>query len=137
MMKVREILDNGVPSVSSTASMAEVSEEMTLSKEGIVVVCDGGKYRGLIEGPGIAARLTQKKLNPKKVMAKSMVSRNWPLISPGASAWDALKLMVRSRVEVLPVVQNGRFVGMLSLESATRDSPALRAMAFISSHKEE
>lgn len=136
MMKVRETLDNGIPSVPPGASIAKVSKEMNLSGEGVVVVCDRGKYRGLIERRDLATRISKGELNPEKARARSVAKRDWPLISPGASAWDALKLMMRSRVEVLPVVQNGRFMGMLSLESATRDSPALRAMALIRSQRE-
>ncbi|MFW6126225.1 MAG: cyclic nucleotide-binding/CBS domain-containing protein [Chloroflexota bacterium] len=135
MTKVRDILDTSIPSVSPTASMTEVTEEMKQSRVDMVVVSDRGKYRGLIEGGNVATRMSAKRLNLKKTTAKSLANKDWPLISPGADTWDALKVMVRNHVEVLPVVQNGRLVGVFTLEEATRDSPALRAMALISSQR--
>jgi CBS domain-containing protein len=39
-----------------------------------------------------------------------------PQVSPGASAWDAFRLVVERRLPLLPVVDDGRVVGVLERE---------------------
>jgi CBS domain-containing protein len=46
-------------------------------------------------------------------MAQAM-SKPLTIISPGATIWDAVTLMGRADIRRLPVVENGRLVGILT-----------------------
>ena len=39
-----------------------------------------------------------------------------PLISPGADIMEAVKVMADNGVQLLPVVQNGKLLGLLTLD---------------------
>ena len=73
--------------------------------------------------------------DPSVTPAGSVMSKDWPTISPNDDIWHAVNVMADRGIKVLPVVHNGKLVGLLSLDDLKRKSPALAAMVFSKSVK--
>jgi len=81
----------------------------------IVVVDDNGKLTGIVTERDIARRVVAARLDPEKTTVGQIMSRNPDTVAPGDSPLDALELMWIRNFRHLPVVENSRVVGMVSI----------------------
>jgi signal-transduction protein with cAMP-binding, CBS, and nucleotidyltransferase domain len=102
---------------------------MKSSGNSVIPVCDRGKYRGVITERAITDCIALA-ADPATEMAGQVMERTHPVIPPGADMFEAARVMANRGVRNLPVVQNGRLLGMLGLEDIARESMALAAMVF-------
>jgi CBS domain-containing protein len=132
MPKVSEIMRKHIASVAPSASVTEVAQKMRDYETGAVAVCDNGKLRGIITERNIVLRVVANNRNPSKEQAASLVFADWPKIPPGADIAEAAKVMASHGVQTLPVVQNGKLLGILTLDDLIRETPALAVMVMTS-----
>ncbi len=81
----------------------------------IVVVDDTGKLTGIVTERDIARRVVAARLDPEKTTVGQIMSRNPDTLAPGDSPLNALELMWVRSFRHLPVVENNRVVGMVSI----------------------
>ena len=81
----------------------------------IVVVDDTGKLTGIVTERDIARRVVAARLDPEKTTVGQIMSRNPDTLAPGDSPLNALELMWVRNFRHLPVVENNRVVGMVSI----------------------
>lgn len=103
---------------------------MTDFGTGMIPVCEKGKFLGLISERDIVASLAGSAGNCERQYAGALAHNRHPMISPGVEIMQAAEMMVNHGVRVLPVVQNGKLLGLLTLEHLARESLALAAMVF-------
>jgi CBS domain-containing protein len=58
------------------------------------------------------------------------MNNHLPIISPGDDIIQAAKVMVNRNVRVLPVAQNGKLLGLFTLDNLAGESLALATMVF-------
>lgn len=127
MSRVANIMSTTFVSVSPSACILEVAQQMKVTGTGIVLVCSSGKLRGVITEKDMVDVVAGGK--DPSVMPASAVMSHYPLISPGTGIIEAAGLMVRRGVTALPVVQNGKPVGLLSLGKMQSESQVIAMMA--------
>lgn len=67
-----------------------------------------------------------KELNTNKTKIKDIMSRGMMItIKPDADLIDAIKIMVREDVRRLPVIKNGKLVGLLTMRDVLKIQPKL------------
>jgi len=104
---------------------------------GALPVCDdGGRLRGMLTDRDVVLRCTASGLDPKSVVIRDVMTRGVVTTTPDSEVDTASKLMSGDQVRRLPVVKEGRLVGMLSLGDMARhcDMEAASALADISSN---
>jgi len=69
-------------------------------------------------------------IDPACERVSSVICNHLPIVPPGADIVEAAKIMVNNGVRELPVAQNGRLVGLLTLDVLARNNPALAALVF-------
>lgn len=116
-MTVKELMTTGICFVKSDATIADAVALMKKYNIGVVPVCDNkGCLLGLITDRDILIRslsLDQDELDQAKVsrlMTSEVVS-----VSPEMNIHDAACIFSKRKVHRLPVLENDRLVGMLSL----------------------
>lgn len=128
MSKVREIMTRNIFCISPFAPITEAVQEMRRSGTGIVCICHNGKFRGLITNREMPIAAGANAINPGKERVGSFVDKHHPKISPGDETMKAAKVMLRNGVRELPVVQNGKLLGLLKFDDIARQSPGVVAM---------
>lgn len=136
MAKVREIMTRDFVSVPPSALIIEVAQKMRDSGLGMIPVCENGKFRGLITERDIIAHIVASARNPKREHAKSLANNHHPMISPGEEIIQAAKVMVNNGVRLLPVAQNGKLLGLFTLDDLARESLALGATVLVKTARE-
>ncbi|MFH1638706.1 MAG: CBS domain-containing protein [Chloroflexota bacterium] len=130
MLKIAEIMDRMVVSIPSSASVIEAAQQMKACGNGIIPVCDDGRFRGVITERDIVVGIIAQTLDPAAEKVFSVMKNNIPAVSPDDDIWHAANMMVDNSTLILPVVDRGNLVGLFTLEDFARESPALAAMVF-------
>lgn len=80
----------------------------------VLVVEDGGKLRGIVTDRDIALNIAADSKDPQKTYASDVMTINPVTIDFNADVEDALKIMSKENIRRLPVMQDGKLVGLLS-----------------------
>ena len=111
---VREIMTPNPIALSRDASLIEAAKEMKMNDIGDVIVQDDGKICGIVTDRDIVVRaladggIEQKRLG-------DICSDRLICVSPDDRIENAVELMREHAVRRLPVVENGKAVGIVSL----------------------
>ncbi|WFD09411.1 CBS domain-containing protein [Tepidibacter hydrothermalis] len=113
-MKVRDIMTSDVSYVTVNADITKVAEIMRSLDVGVVPVCDENKNAvGVITDRDIVLRSVSD--NNIKQHAGNIMSRDIISINSDTDAHEAAALMAENQIRRLPVVENNKIVGILSL----------------------
>lgn len=120
-MKVKDIMSGKLVSIAPEESAAVAARLLSRHNIGALPVCNKeGKLRGLVTDRDIVLRCVAAEDDPAGVHVSEIMTRR--VLSVGAN--DSLKtvadLMAREQVRRLPVEENGRLVGMISLADLAR-----------------
>lgn len=135
MTTVKEVMMSEVTSVALSTPAVEVAQRMKMSSTSTIPVCEKGKFRGLITERDIVIDIVAAGRDVDATPAGSVMNKDWPTVSPNDDIWHAVNVMADRGIKVLPVVQDGKLVGLLSLDDLKRKSPALAAVVFARSVK--
>ncbi|MEJ8553779.1 CBS domain-containing protein [Tepidibacter sp. Z1-5] len=114
-MKVRDIMTSDVSYVTVNADITKVADIMKSLDVGIVPVCDENKNPvGVITDRDIVLRSVSENNNVDQHVGNIM-SRNIVSVNSDTDAHEAAELMAQNQIRRLPVVENNKIVGILSL----------------------
>lgn len=128
-MKVRDIMTNQVISVAPGESVDVAARTLTHYNIGALPVCGtDGKLCGLVTDRDLVTRCLASGRTPAQTTVREVMSRDVRVAQPDMDAAVAAHLMGSRQVRRLPVVENGKLCGMLSLgDLAKREESAMDA----------
>lgn len=115
MTTVREMMTGDPEHVEDDATIADVADVMRKLNVGSVPVVTGGAIQGIVTDRDIALRAVAEDRAPGDVRAGEIATASPVTVSPEMSVEAAGRLMAEHQIRRLPVVEDGRLVGMLSL----------------------
>ena len=104
------------PSVTVTTAVAE----MNRNRVGSVLVIEDGKLAGIFTERDVLRRVVGAALDPNRTLVADVMSRGVMSISPEATIDETMRLFTEKRFRHLPVMENGRLVGTISIGDVTR-----------------
>ncbi|MEU7137078.1 CBS domain-containing protein [Streptomyces sp. NPDC046261] len=128
---VKDVMSDGVVTVLPEASLAEVAQLMRDQDIGDVVVARDDYVVGVITDRDITVRAVADGADPLALSAGSVCTPNPVVIGPYQSAGQAVALMRQYAVRRLPVVEDDRAVGLVSLGDLARERDPHSALADI------
>ena len=123
--KVYDCMTTKPISVSPDASLEQCAKVMAKNHVGALVIKDDHKSIGLITEQDIVRKVVAKGINPLTKKVKDFMEKKVKTISPNADIYDALIIMRDSNIRHLPVVDNGKMVGLLTLKDVLKIEPQL------------
>ena len=122
-MQVRDIMTDRVISVSQMEPVSSAARLMKRHNLGALPVCDdGGRLRGVITDRDIVTRCVAADMEPADTRIREIMSRGITTCRTDEDISDVLRAMGREQVRRLPVTQDGRLVGMVSLADLARSA---------------
>jgi CBS domain-containing protein len=112
-MKVKDLMTTNPTVVKPDDTAAQAATLMKQEDCGALPVVANGKLVGIITDRDIVIRAIAGGKDPRTTPVSAVMSADPATISPDASDDDAEKLMAKSQVRRLPVVENGKLVGIL------------------------
>lgn len=136
-MKLRDIMTKNVVTITPEESAALAARLLTRHNLGALPVCSyDGRLLGIVTDRDIITRCVAADQDPHRVPVQDIMSRELETVGPEDDTKTAARQMASGQVRRLPVVQEGKVVGMISLGdlATTRrcDTEAAAALSEIS-----
>ena len=120
-MQVREIMNPSVVSIDPSESAALAARLLARHNVGALPVCSSsGQLHGLITDRDIILRCVAAEEDPVEVSVGDIMTRWCVTVSPSDDVRQAAKLMSGDQIRRLPVVEDGKVVGIVSLGDLAR-----------------
>jgi CBS domain-containing protein len=126
-MKVKEAMAKTVRSAKKTDNVGDVARLMKQEDAGFIPIVDGELLIGVITDRDIVINCIAEGHDPRGETAEHLMSKKVTTIGPDDDIEEAGRTMARQEIRRLPVVENGRLVGVLShgnLVQATKNKIA-------------
>lgn len=123
MIYVKDIMSRSVKTIDSHATIAEAARAMAKWKIGALIVTDGSSPVGIIT-EGDISRCVANSVSPGSRLL-DYAKRRLVTVSPGERLEVAAKTMADNGVKKLPVVEDGKLVGILTQTDIVDSSFAL------------
>ena len=128
-MKLREIMTRQVVRIHPEESVSVAARMLEHYNIGMLPVCDGrGHVCGLVTDRDLVTRCVAAGRNPAATAVREVMTRN---VISGMEDMDvsvAAHLMGREQIRRLPILENGKLTGMVSLgDMAKREQTTIDA----------
>jgi CBS domain-containing protein len=130
---IREIMTADPQTVSSDATLEEAAREMQSDDIGAVLVTDNGDVAGILTDRDIVVRAVAEGRDPSSTKVADVATRDVKTLTPDSSVDDAIKLVREQNVRRIPVVEDGRPAGIVSIGDLAIERDTDSALADISS----
>jgi CBS domain-containing protein len=111
---VRDTMSADPRSIGASASVVEAARLMREEHIGSLPITDDEKLVGILTDRDITTRVVAEAADPKTTSVGDVYSRDLISVEPDKDLEEALQLMARHQVRRLPVVENGRLVGIVA-----------------------
>lgn len=109
-------------------SVQDVAMLMNRYQIGCVIIVDEGKPVGIITERDMLKRVICKGIAPEKVRVADIMTKPLVNASPNMRAGDAAKIMLKWNIKKLPVVDEGRLVGLVTLTDLLRSEGVIETL---------
>ncbi len=127
-MEIKDIMTRSVVSIDPGESVEVAARTMTHYNIGALPVCANGKLCGLVTDRDIVTRCLASNRQPASTQVRQVMTEQVTAVRPDMDTGAAAHLMGRLQVRRLPVVEDGKVCGMVSLgDLAVREETVLDA----------
>ncbi len=121
---VRQLLDlkgNDVWTISPDASVYQALRLMSDKNVGALVVMEGDKVVGILSERDYARKVVLKGKASRDVPVKEIMTADVISVHPQQTVEECMELMTHKHIRHLPVMEDDRLVGMISIGDVMRD----------------
>ena len=128
-MKVRELMTSPAIRIGQDETVEVAARTLAHYNIGVLPVCGyDGRVCGLLTDRDLVTRCLASGKNPGQTKVRDVMSGNIVAAQPDMDAAVAAHLMGRQQVRRLPVMENGKLCGMVSLgDLANREDSCMDA----------
>jgi CBS domain-containing protein len=115
---IREILDNKGHRIWSVSPDTKIFEALQLMAEkniGALVVLNGDKLVGIISERDYARKVALKGKTSKETPVRDIMTPKVLYVTPEKTAEDCMALMIEKRIRHLPVYEQDKLIGVVSI----------------------
>jgi CBS domain-containing protein len=125
MTTVSDILkskaEHAVHTVEPSASAFEAAQIMASRKIGGLLVVDGAQIIGIVTERDYAHKLVPTGRSPRDTPVREIMSAPVMVVGSRNTSGECMALMTENRLRHLPVVDDGRLVGLVSIGDLVKD----------------
>jgi CBS domain-containing protein len=133
MQTIRELMNTNLVSLERGSTVLDAARCMKEHDIGDVLVMDGGRLLGILTDRDIVVRCLAEQCDPQSTDLGSICTGDLATLSPDDSLSEAVRLMEDKAVRRIPVVEDGRPVGIVSIGDLAIERDERSALAEISS----
>lgn len=120
-MTVKELMSSSVCFVKPDAPLQQAAALMKQYDIGFIPICDNnGGLLGAVTDRDLITRADFERSQPSLTPVSMLMSSDLITISPDMDIHEAACIFSRGKVRRLPVVENGRLVGILTLNDLAK-----------------
>jgi CBS domain-containing protein len=127
--KVREAMVPEPRTLDAAAPVTEAGELLARPEVRAIFVCDDGRLTGVVTRKTLVREVVAPGLDPKETLLGAIAEEPYYTLDSEMDLEDAFHFLEERDAERVPVVEDGRLVGVLARELVQRrlaeDEPAL------------
>jgi len=127
-MNVEDVMVQKVITVKANATVKQAVKTMNRHGIGCLIVEDEGRAVGILTERDLLKRVLAECRNPEKTRVHEVMSKPLIFVEPKMDIEEAASLMFRNRIKKLPVVEDGRLVGIVTVTDIARSSEQMLKM---------
>ena len=125
MHKVSDILGRKGASAVAVTPDTKVFEALSIMAEkniGSVLVMDGGEYLGIMTERDYSRKVILKHKSSVDSKVSEIMTTDLPAVTPTDSVEHCMKLMSDKNIRYLPVFENNRLSGIVSMSDVVKET---------------
>lgn len=131
--RISDVMTRNPLTIEATDTVADAAKAMAGADIGPVPVVDEhGSLCGLLTDRDIAVRVVAQDLDPKKTQVEQVASRDLITVAETDSTDAAVRVMRENALRRVPVVDDNRIIGIVSLGDLAQSLDTKSALADIS-----
>ncbi|MFQ6073873.1 MAG: cyclic nucleotide-binding/CBS domain-containing protein [Candidatus Bathyarchaeia archaeon] len=119
-MEVEDLMVQKVVTVNADATVREAAKLMNQHEIGCIIAVHAGEMVGIITERDLLRKVLEESKDPTKIRVREIMSKKLVVGTPTMSVTDAARLMLKCNVKKLPIVVDGRLVGIVTLTDIAR-----------------
>ena len=112
---VRHAMTESPQTINLDATAADAAGMMRQLDVGVIPIAEGNELKGLVTDRYIVVRVIAERKEPNSVPVGDIMTKHVASVTPDMQLSEARELMEKNKVRRLPVVQDEKIVGILSL----------------------
>ena len=116
-------------SVGPDTPIGEVTHLLHENNIGAVLVMDGDELLGVLSDRGIVRAMAKHPGGVRAMPARDAMKPRMFEVSPSTTVDEAMRIMTVNRVRYLPVIEDGRLVGLVSIGDVVKSTLDRQAVA--------
>jgi CBS domain-containing protein len=128
-IKVGDIMTRNFIHATPETDLRECAKMMVKKRVGSLIIKEGDKLKGILTEKDIVWAVVKKtKGGLKDVLAKDLMKRKVITIKPSADLIEAMEKFKKKKIRKLPVIENGKVIGLLTEKDILKIDPGLFQM---------
>jgi PAS domain S-box-containing protein len=119
-LEVRDVMSPNVAIVSSDETVVSAAKRMSEEKVSCIVVVDDTRVVGILAETDILRRIADRDNDFDKKRVAEVMSSPVESVSPNLSVLEASEIMERGCIKRLPVLEDGRLIGIVTQTDLVR-----------------
>jgi CBS domain-containing protein len=119
---IRDVMSSNPCAIDGDKPVAYAAKMMKQEDVGLAPIVEGDHLVGTLTDRDIVLRVVAEGKDPQTVTAREVASTDVVTIDPQQDLDEALRLMASNQVRRLPVVEEGRLVGVLAQADVAREA---------------
>jgi CBS domain-containing protein len=120
--RVKEVMSSNPCAIDADKPVSYAAKMMKDENVGLAPVVEGDRLVGTLTDRDIVTRVVAEGKDPSSVTAREAASSQLATAEPEQDLDEALKMMASKQVRRLPVVEDGRLVGVLAQADVARQA---------------
>jgi CBS domain-containing protein len=117
---IRDVMTSDPCTIEAGKSVAYAAKMMRDEDVGLAPIVESDKLIGMLTDRDIAIRVVAEGRNPEQVTAGEIASKQVVTIDSQQDLAEALRIMAQHQVRRLPVIEDGRLVGVVAQADVAR-----------------
>src|SRR6266576_3540609 len=119
---VQDVMSSNPCTIDADKPVAYAAKMMKQENVGIAPIVEGDRLVGTLTDRDIVVRVVAEGKDPQTVTAREVASTDLVTIDPQQDLDEALRLMASNQFRRLPVVEEGRLIGVLAQADVAREA---------------
>jgi CBS domain-containing protein len=114
-LKAKDVMVKDIVKVGSCTIVDNAVKVMNKNKIGCLIIEDNGEARGIVTQRDLLEKVLEKARDPRKLVVSDIMTKKLVVGNPNMEIHEAARLMFKKKIKKLPIVENGKLIGLLTL----------------------
>jgi signal-transduction protein with cAMP-binding, CBS, and nucleotidyltransferase domain len=127
-VSVAEVMNKAVIVMDINSDVPAIAREMVSRDAGSIIITENGKAMGIITERDLVKGIVTEDRRPGEVKASEILSTPLITVEPETSIVEASEILLKANIKRLPVLENGRIIGVISNTDILMVTPGLNTI---------